>query len=62
MFLIHATQAAESIRVPTNDERIAAWAARYFAQGHLRRPSKPRMRAASPSTTEPAHAGKDSSK
>ena len=47
MFLIHATQAAESIRVPSNDERIAAWAAKYFGAGYHRRPSKPRMRAAS---------------
>ena len=40
----HATERAESIRVPTNDERRAAWAARYFAQGSHRQPSKPRVR------------------
>ncbi|WP_395119674.1 hypothetical protein ACFCQI_01790 [Rhodanobacter sp. FW102-FHT14D06] len=51
MFLIHATQAAESIRVPTNDERVAAWAAKYFGAGYHRRPSKPRIRATSDPTT-----------
>ena len=40
----HATERAESIRVPSNDERRAAWAARYFAQGNHRAPSKPRVR------------------
>lgn len=40
----HATYRAESIRVPTNDERRAEWAAKYFAQGHHRRPEKPRVR------------------
>jgi hypothetical protein len=40
----HATEHAESIRVPTNDERRAAWAVRYFAQGNHRQPSKPRVR------------------
>lgn len=53
MFLIHATQAAESIRVPSNDERVAAWAAKYFGAGYHRRPSKPRIRAAS---EPPTHA------
>lgn len=46
MFLIHATQAAESIRVPSNDERVAAWAAKYFGAGCHRAPTKPRMRVA----------------
>jgi hypothetical protein len=46
MFLIHATQAAESIRVPSNDERVAALAAKYFGAGHHRAPTKPRMRVA----------------
>ena len=32
----HATQSADSIRVPTNDERRAQWAARYFGAGYHR--------------------------
>ncbi len=36
--LIHATQEADSVRTPSNDERRAAWAYRYFAQGHHREP------------------------
>ena len=44
--LMHATHRAESIRTPTNDERIAAWAVKYFGAGHHRRPSKPRVRIA----------------
>jgi hypothetical protein len=50
-FLIHATQAAESIRVPSNDERVAAWAAKYFGASHHRAPTKPRMRVASEPVT-----------
>lgn len=40
----HATERAESIRVPTNNERRAAWAAKYFSGGHHREPSKPHVR------------------
>lgn len=32
----HATQDADSIRVPTNDERRAAWAGKYFGAGYHR--------------------------
>lgn len=41
--LMH-TRTIEAIRPRTNDERRAAWAARYFAQGNHRAPSKPRVR------------------
>jgi len=41
--LMH-TRTVESIRPRSNDERRAAWAARYFAQGNHREPSKPRIR------------------
>jgi len=38
------TRTNEAIRPRSNDERRAAWAARYFAQGAHREPSKPRLR------------------
>jgi hypothetical protein len=62
MIFQHATERAESVRPLSNDERRAHWAARYFGAGYHLRPSKPRVRAVTPSTTEPAPAGKDSSK
>jgi hypothetical protein len=63
MFLMHATQLAESVRPPSNDERRAEWAAKYFGAGYHNRPNKPRVRAEAPlPAMEPADAGKDSSK
>ena len=44
MFLMHATQRAESVRPPSNDERRAEWAAKYFGAGYHLRPEKPRIR------------------
>lgn len=52
MFLMHATQRAESVRPPSNDERRAEWAAKYFGAGYHNRPNKPRVRIES----EPPHA------
>lgn len=36
--LTHVTEAAESIRVPSNDERRAEWAHTYFRAGLHRNP------------------------
>lgn len=33
---------------PTNDQRRAAWAEKYYGQGHHHRIPKPRVRAKSP--------------
>ena len=60
--LMHA-RSNEAIRPPSNDERIAAWAFKYFAAGFHRRPEKPRIRVTVPaplSNNAPADAGKDS--
>jgi hypothetical protein len=58
--LMHAIS-MEAIRAPSNDERLAHWAARYFAMGHHRRPEKPRIKVTVPAPlplTAPA-SGKD---
>ncbi len=60
--LMHARN-MEAIRPPSNDERRAHWAARYFALGLHRRPDKPRIRVTVPqplSSSEPALSGGDS--
>ena len=41
--LMHA-RSMEAINPPTNDERRAQWASKYFAAGYHRIPSKPRVR------------------
>jgi hypothetical protein len=42
--IVHVTDRLESCRPPTNDERVAAWAVKYFTAGHHHRISKPRIR------------------
>jgi hypothetical protein len=39
---------AESYRAPDNNERRAAWAAKYFGNGHHNRQQKPRIRVTVP--------------
>lgn len=39
----------EQYRPLSNGERLAMWAQRYYAQGHHRRPAKPRVRVTLPS-------------
>ena len=59
--ILHA-RSNESIRPLHNDERIAAWAFKYFGAGFHRRPEKPRIRVTVPaplSTREPALTGED---
>ncbi len=61
--LMHARN-MEAIRTPSNDERRASWASRYFALGLHRRPEKPRYRVTVPeplTNSEPDDAGKDNS-
>ena len=41
--LMHA-RSMDAIRPRSNDERRGEWAARYFAAGYHRIPSKPRVR------------------
>lgn len=41
--IMHARH-IERIRPLSNDERRAQWAAKFYTQGHHRRPSKPRLR------------------
>jgi hypothetical protein len=36
--VIYETRTLESIRPPSNDERMAAWAAKYFSAGYHRAP------------------------
>lgn len=38
------TRTIESIRPRSNNERYAQWAAKFFAAGYHREPSKPRIR------------------
>ncbi|HXS04854.1 MAG TPA: hypothetical protein VN731_10285 [Rhodanobacter sp.] len=59
--LMHA-DTMESIRPRSNDERMAHWAAKYFALGFHRRPEKPRVKVTVPaplSNSEPGDPGKD---
>lgn len=59
--LIHAKPYEyESIRPLSNDERRAAWAARYFSAGYHRIPSKPRVRLQSTQERAGRIAGKES--
>lgn len=63
MFLIHATQEADSILPPTADERLAAWARKYFGNGHHHRREKPRIKVHVPaplSNTQPGEPGEES--
>lgn len=46
--IMHASADIESCRTPSNDERMATWAAKYFLRGHHRNPSKPRIRVTVP--------------
>jgi hypothetical protein len=41
--IVHARTWA-ALRPPSNDERRAQWAARFYSQGHHRTPQKPRVR------------------
>lgn len=45
--IMHARR-MENIRPLSNDERLAQWAAKFYTQGHHRRPSKPRIRVPAP--------------
>ena len=59
--ILHA-RTNETIRPPSNDERRASWAAKYFCAGFHRRPEKPRIKVTVPaplSNNAPADAGKD---
>lgn len=61
--LMHA-RSMEAIRPRSPDERRAEWASKFFAAGHHRTPSKPRIRVVTVpapfTTSEPAHPAKDS--
>ena len=59
--ILHA-RSNEAIRPPSNDERRASWAQKFYALGFHRRPDKPRIRVTVPeplSNNAPADAGKD---
>lgn len=51
--IMHASADIESCRTPSNDERKATWAAKYFLRGHHRNPSKPRIRVTVPLASVP---------
>lgn len=57
--VMHAVS-MEAIRPLSNDDRRAVWATKFYAQGHHRRPNKPRIRVATLPAAAPASAGKDS--
>lgn len=46
--VMHASASIESVRPPSNDERRAHWAIRYFAAGWHRTPQKPRIKVTVP--------------
>lgn len=46
--VMHASRSIESVRPPSNDERRAHWAIRYFAAGWHRTPQKPRIKVTVP--------------
>lgn len=48
------TRSNEAIRPPSNDERRASWAAKFYAIGFHRRPDKPRIRVTVPAPLQKA--------
>lgn len=46
--IIRCDRNAETYRAPNNNERRAAWAAKYFGAGHHQQPTKPRIRVTVP--------------
>lgn len=54
MTILMTTYTAESIRPLSNNERLGAWAARYFGLGLHLDTSKPRIRVVTPINAAPA--------